>query len=102
MLVSGRNIDMVIPRKTVHKRVDLTSCTLINELIDERCGEIILRTGAVDVTVINIDLDGTLLFIHRDYIRNLIRKWNGVNETSLEKLFDFGFNGCSLSRVHGA
>jgi len=102
MLISGCNIDLVIPRETVHKGKHFTSGTLVNELINEGCGEVILRTGLVDVTVINTDSNGTLFFIHRDDIGNPISEWTGVNKASLEKLLNFCFNGCSLSGVHGA
>jgi len=102
VLISWRDINLVITRETVHKRVYLTSGTLINELVNEGCGVVILGTGSINITVINTDPDGTLLFIHRDDIGNPICEWDGVDKTSLEKLFNFRFNGCSLSGVHGA
>ena len=102
MLVGGCNIDLVIAREAIHKRVNFTSCALVNKLIDEGRREVILRIGTIDITVINTDSNSALLFVHRNYIRDPIRQWNGVNETSLEKLFDFCFDGCGLSGVHRA
>ena len=68
MLISGRDIDLVISRKTVHKRIDFASYTLINELIDEGCGEVILGTGLVTITIINTDSNSTMFFSHRDIL----------------------------------
>ena len=73
----------------------------VNELINEGCGEVIFRTGPVNVTVINTDWNGTLFFIHRDDIGDPICEWDGVNKTSLKKLFNFRFNSCSFLGVHG-
>lgn len=100
MLISGCNINLIVLGKAVHKRIYFASRTLINKLIDEGYGEVILRTDPVDVTIINTDLNNTLFFSHRDNIRDPIHEGNGVDETSLEKLFNFCFNSCSLPRVH--
>ena len=66
VLIGGRNINLVVTRKTVHKRVHFTSGTLITELVNEGCGVVILGIGSMNITVINTDPDGALLFIHRD------------------------------------
>jgi len=102
VLITGGNIDLVIPRETVHKGVHFTSVTLVNELIDEWCGEVIFRTGPIDVMIIDTNSNDTLFFIDRDYVGDPICKWDGVNKASFKKLFNFCFNGYILSGVHGA
>ena len=42
VLICRRNINLVITRKSVHKRVDLTPSTIVDELVDKGCRIIIL------------------------------------------------------------
>lgn len=102
MLISRRDINLVVSRKTIHEGIHFAPRTLVNELINKRGGEVILWTGLVNVTIINTDSNSTLLFSHREDIRHPVRERNGIDETSLEKLFDFCFDSGSLSGVHGA
>ena len=101
VLINRSNIDLVITGETVHKRIHFTAGTLVNDLINEWCGKIIFRTGFVYITVIDTNPDCTLFFSYRDNVRNPICEWDRVNEASLKKLFNFRFNSCSLSGVHG-
>ena len=100
MLVCRGYVDLVIAREAVHKQINLTSCAVINKLINERRRKVIFWTGTIDIAVVNTDPDSALLFIHRDYNGHPLREGDGIDETSSKKLFDFGLDGCSLSRVH--
>lgn len=102
MLISRCDINLVVAKETVHEGIHFAPRTLINNLINKRSGEVVLWTGPVNVTIINTDSNDTLLFSHRDDIIHLVREGNGIDETSLEKLFDFYFNSGSLLGVHGA
>ena len=55
VLIRWCNINMVISRETVHKRIYLTFGTLINELVNEGCGVVIFWTGSINIMVINTD-----------------------------------------------
>ena len=50
MLILGINPNLIISRKTVHKGKYLTSHTLIQNMINKWCGEIIFRIGTIQVT----------------------------------------------------
>ena len=54
---------MFIARKVVHEGKYLTPSAVINDLIDKGSRIIILRTGPIDVTIINTDLNGTMFLI---------------------------------------
>ena len=102
VLISGRDINLVVARKAIHKRIYLTPSMLINELVNERCGVVIFQAGSVDIAIIDTDANSILLFIHRDNVRDPIYEWDRVNETSFKKFFNFRFDSCSLAGVHRA
>jgi hypothetical protein len=49
MLVFGFDLYLIVSRKTIHERKDLTTCTFIDNLVNEWGGEIILWTGLVQI-----------------------------------------------------
>ena len=102
VLISWRDINMVISIEAIHKRIYLTPSTLINELVNEGCGVVFFWGGSINITIIDTDSNSTLLFIHRDDVRDPICEWDGVNETSFKKIFDFRFYCCHLAGVHRA
>ena len=62
------DLNLIISRKTVNEREYLTSHTLIQNLINKRCGKIILRTGAIQVTEISAYTDHSLFLINQNRI----------------------------------
>lgn len=102
MLIGGHDINLVVSRKAIHKRIYLTPSTLINELVNERCGVVIFWAGSINTAIIDTDMNSTLFFIHRDNVRDPICEWDGVNEASFKNLFDFRFDCCNLAGVHMA
>ena len=70
VLIGWENVDLIITRKSIHKGKNLTPCIIINDLIDERGGIVILRIGSINITIINTNTNLSLLLIHRNNIRN--------------------------------
>ena len=68
MLVLRFNLYMIIPKKSIHKGKNLATHTLIQNMINKWCGEIVLRTGTIQIVEISAYADRSLLLIH----------WNGV------------------------
>jgi len=64
ILISRCNVDLVVARKTIHERKEFSPSTFINDLINEGSGVVIFWTGAIEITVININVDGALLLCH--------------------------------------
>ena len=68
MLVLGFDLDLIVSGKAGHKGKYLASRTLIQNLINKWCGEIILRTGTIQVTEISAYTDRSLLLINRNRV----------------------------------
>ena len=49
MLVLGFNLNLIISGKTVHEGEHLATHTLIQNLIYKWCGEVVLRTGTIQI-----------------------------------------------------
>ena len=66
MLVLRFNLYLIVSGKVVHKGKYIASCTLIQNLINKWCGEIVLRTGRIQITEISTYADRSLLLIHQN------------------------------------
>ena len=100
VLIRRENVDFIIAIKAVNKGKYFTPHTILNDLIDERGGIIILRTGPIDIMIIKIDTNCSLFLIHRNNVRNPLCQRNWINETRFEKFFNFSFYGSSFLRMH--
>ena len=68
MLVLGFDLYLIVSGKSIHKGKYLTPGTLIQNLINKWCGEIVLRTCMIQIMEISTYADRSLLLIN----------WNGV------------------------
>ena len=68
VLINRSNVNLVVTREAVHKRIYLAARTLINELINEWRGVVVLWASSINVAVINADTNGALFFVDRDDI----------------------------------
>jgi hypothetical protein len=68
VLVFEFDLYLIIPRKTVHEREGLATCTFINYLVDEWCGKIIFWTGIVQIMEVRTYMKRALFFIDRHRI----------------------------------
>ena len=66
MLVLGFNLYLIVSGKAIHKRKYLATRTFIQDLIYKWCGEIIFRTGMIQVTEISRYVDLSLLLINQN------------------------------------
>ena len=66
MLVLRFNLYLIIFGKSVHKGKNLATRTLIQNLINKWCGEIVLRTGTIQITEISTYADRSLILVHRN------------------------------------
>ena len=66
MLVLRFNLDLIILEKSVHEGEHLATRTLIQNMIYKWCGEVILRTGMIQIAEISAYSDLSLLLIHRN------------------------------------
>ena len=99
MLVLGFNLYL---EKAVHKGKNLATCTVIQNIINKWCGEIVLRTGMIQITEISMYADHSLLLIHQNGVWNPLRQGNGLDETGFQQLLYLFLNGGCFPRIHGA
>ena len=64
MLVLRFNLYLIISGKAIHKGKHLASCTLIQNLINKWCGEIVLRTSMIQIMEISTYADHSLLVVN--------------------------------------
>ena len=64
MLVLRFNLYLIISRKVVHKGKNLATHTLIQNMINKWCGEIVLTIGTIQITEIGTYTDRSLLLIN--------------------------------------
>ena len=63
MLVLRFNLYLIISGKSIHEGKNLATRTLIQNLINKSCGEIVFRTGMIQITEISTYADRFLLLI---------------------------------------
>ena len=68
MFVLRFNLYLIIPEKSVHKGEHLATRTLIQNMIYKQCGEVVLRTGMIQIPEISAYVDRSLLLIHRNEV----------------------------------
>ena len=64
MLVLRFNLYLIVSGKAIHKGKNLATHTLIQNMINKWCGEIVLRTGTIQIVEISTYADFSLLLIH--------------------------------------
>jgi len=76
--------------------------TLVNDLVNERCGEVVFGTSFVHVVKVCADTDGSLFLENGNWVGYPSGVFNGVNETNLLELIDFGFDSVTSGRMNGS
>ena len=66
MLVLRFNLYLIISEKDIHEGKNLATHTLIQNMINKWCGEIVLRTGTIQIMEISTYVDRSLLLIHQN------------------------------------
>jgi len=99
-LISHCNVDLVVTKKILHNGKNLTPGTFINGLINEGSRIVIFRTGMIEISIINVNMDNALFFCHRDNSGHPIYKRDGIDEPNFEKFFNFTLDSSGPPRVH--
>ena len=79
-------------RKIVHEGKYFMSGASIDDLVNERCGEVVFGTFPIEVMEIYANTNGTLFFIHGNKTRNPSGVCNGINEAGCAQLLYLGFH----------
>ena len=66
MLVLRFSLYLIISEEAIHEGKNLATHTLIQNLINKWCGEIVLRIGMIQIMEISTYADRSLLLIHQN------------------------------------
>ena len=95
------DLDLVVVEKYVHEGEGLMSGACIDDLVDERGGEVVLGTCPIEIMKFYVNTNGTLFFIHGNKIRNPSCISNGINEVSCAQLLYLGFHRSHFGWIDG-
>ena len=70
VLIFRFDLDLVIPRESIHKGEDFISRTVIQYLINERCGIIVFRTCLVQILKISANSKFSILLVNCNRVGN--------------------------------
>jgi hypothetical protein len=68
MLVLRLDLNLVVPEKTIHKIKDVTTCTFIDNLVNEWGWKNIFQESFVQVMKVHTHADHTLLFVDKNKV----------------------------------
>src|SRR5262249_34445057 len=60
--------DLIVSRKSIHKGQHLIPCGVVDQDINVRKWEVVLRTGLIQISEVNTNADLPILLDYRDYI----------------------------------
>ena len=101
VMVFFPDLDLFVSGKTIHEGEGLMSGAYIDDLVDERCEEVVFGTCRIEIMKVYTNVNGTLFFIHRNRIRNPSGVCYGVNESGCAQLLYFGFDRDHFGRMDG-
>ena len=100
MLIGWDYLNLIIARKSIHEWEDDTSSAVIDDLINVRCGEIVLWTSSIQIPKIDTNPNGTLFFVDRDIARHPFIQRYEVDKTSLKNFFNLFLNVCCFPQMY--
>ena len=100
VLVLWENLYLVITRKNIHKRENLTSHALVKDLIDEWHREVFLRTSFIQIMEIYAYTNPTLFLVDQNRVRLLFCQRYSVDKAGFEKLLHINFDWCRFPWVN--
>jgi hypothetical protein len=68
ILICWMDLDFIVARETIHEGQSLMACTVIDNLVDERCGEVVFGTSMVEIMKFSADANSALFFVNGDRV----------------------------------
>jgi hypothetical protein len=69
ILICWMDLDLIVARETIHERQSLVACTIINNLVNERYGEVVFGTSMIEIEKVNENVNSSLFVVNRDGVR---------------------------------
>ena len=84
MLVFRLDLDLIVPRESIHKGEYFISNEIIQDLINEWCGIVIFRTRFIQILKISIDSYCTFFFVHCNRVRYPFHQGYWIDEANFQ------------------
>ena len=101
-LINTTDNNLVVSGEAIHKGENLVPRTFINDLVNKWCGEVVFWTSFFQITKVGANTNGALFFEDGNWVGHPSGVLNGINETSLPELIDFGFDGFTSGGMNGS
>jgi hypothetical protein len=102
MLVLGLDLNLIVPKKTVHERKYLTTRTCIDDLVNKWGWKIVFQETFVQVVKVHTYMDCTLLLVDKNRFRCPFHQLHKVDETILDEFLYFSLYRHYFARVYRA
>jgi hypothetical protein len=81
ILICWVDLDLIVAREPVHEGQSLVACKIIDNLVDERCGEVVFGKIMVEIVKFSTNANSALFFVNEDRVGDPWRVCNGVYES---------------------
>jgi hypothetical protein len=68
ILVCGMDLYLIIAREPIHGGQGRMANIVIDDLVNERCWEVVFGTSVIEIMKVNADTNGALFFVNRDKV----------------------------------
>lgn len=99
MLILGFDLNLVVPRKTIHKIKYLTTHTFIDNMVNEWDWKIIFWASFFQITKFHTHTDHTLIFVERSRVRHSFRQLHWIDEANLNEFLYLILDRRCLARI---
>jgi hypothetical protein len=66
ILICWVDLDLIVSREAIHEGQSLVACKIIDNLVDERSGEVFFGKSMVEIVKFDADVNGALFFVNWD------------------------------------
>jgi hypothetical protein len=66
ILICWVDLYLIVARESIHEGQGLMAGTVIDNLVDERCREVVFGTSMIEIVKVSADVNGALFFVNRD------------------------------------
>jgi hypothetical protein len=100
ILVLGLDFYLLIAKKIVHERENLTSYALVMNLIDKWCTKVILRTIIIQIMKIHAYSNCALFLVHLNGIGYPFCQWEWIDKSCFEQFLYLSIDHCFFPWVN--
>jgi hypothetical protein len=80
ILICWIDLDLIVAKEPIHEGKGLVANTIIDNLVDERCWEVVFGTSMIDIMKVGADANSALLFVNMEGVGDPRGVCDGVYE----------------------